>query len=93
MGQISGGTELERGSVSKRPNNASGQRLCLCTLLSLYSYYTLVVDSVGTLVSSLALLLVITFLRWVFNLGNSSDLIRDFTITQSCRSGSDPRKR
>ena len=29
------GTKSERGSVAKRLNNASGQRLCLSTLLSL----------------------------------------------------------
>ena len=31
------GTKSERGSVAKRPNNASGQRLCLSTLISLYN--------------------------------------------------------
>jgi len=42
------GTKFERGSVSNRLNNASGKRLCLSTLLSLYqspseTYLTLIV--------------------------------------------------
>ena len=36
MGQISSETKLERWSVAKRLNNASGQWLCLSILPSLY---------------------------------------------------------